>query len=150
MSDPVPPAGVLSGHVLDLDAVVHLIEGKSMYGRAVVLQSSAHGVTLLVPALAVQVLSLGPIQPRLERFLRMSMVVTGALSPDDAVAGGPYAQAIMASLRRHRPAAAADAQLPEVLVAAHAAVHAVRRGWRIVTTTPYLYEGLDVRLEILP
>ncbi|MEV7803197.1 hypothetical protein AB0O28_09660 [Microbispora sp. NPDC088329] len=149
MTDPVPPAGVLSGHVLDLDAVVHLIEGKSMYGRAVVRQSSAHGVTLLVPALAVQVLSLGPIQPRLERFLRMSMVVTGALSPGDAVEGGPYAQEIMASLRRHRPSAA-DALLPDVLVAAHAAVHATRRGWRIITATPYLYEGLDVRLEILP
>lgn len=149
MSDPVPPAGVLSGHVLDLDAVVHLIEGKSMYGRAVVRQSSAHGVTLLVPALAVQVLSLGPIQPRLERFLRMSMVVTGALSPDDAVAGGPYAQTIMSSLRRHRPDAA-DAHLPDVLVAAHAAVHAARRNWRIITATPHLYEGLDVRLEILP
>ncbi|XVQ81856.1 hypothetical protein ACQP2K_23615 [Microbispora siamensis] len=149
MTDPVPPAGVLSGHVLDLDAVVHLIEGKSMYGRAVVRQSSAHGVTLLVPALAVQVLSLGPIQPRLERFLRMSMVVTGALSPDDAVEGGPYAQAIMTSLRRHRPSAA-DALLPDVLVAAHAVVHATRRNWRIITATPYLYEGLDVRLEILP
>ena len=149
MTDPVPPAGVLSGHVLDLDAVVHLIEGKSMYGRAVVHQSSAHGVTLLVPALAVQVLSLGPVQPRLERFLRMSMVVTGALSPDDAVEGGPYAQAIMTSLRRHRPAAA-DAHLPDVLVAAHAAVHATRRNWRIITATPYLYEGLDIRLEILP
>ncbi|MEU7695411.1 hypothetical protein OHB01_28765 [Microbispora hainanensis] len=149
MTDPVPPAGVLSGHVLDLDAVVHLIEGKSMYGRAVVRQSSAHGVTLLVPALAVQVLSLGPIQPRLERFLRMSMVVTGALSPGDAVEGGPYAQTIMTSLRRHRPAAA-DALLPDVLVAAHAAVHAIRRDWRIITATPYLYEGIDVRLEILP
>jgi hypothetical protein len=134
---------------MDLDAVTHLIEGKSMYGRAVVRQSSAHGVTLLVPALAVQVLSLGPIQPRLERFLRMSMVVTGALSPGDAVDGGPYAQAIMTSLRRHLPSAA-DAHLPAVLVAAHAAVHAVRRSWRIITTAPYLYDGLDVRLEILP
>ncbi|MBP2704019.1 hypothetical protein JOL79_09385 [Microbispora sp. RL4-1S] len=149
MTDPVPPAGALSGHVLDVDAATHLVEGKSMYGRAVVRQSSAHGVTLLIPALAVQILSLGPAQPRLERFLRMSMVVTGALSPGDAVAGGPYAQAILASLRRHRPSVP-DAELAEVLVAAHAAVLAARRGWRIITTTPYLYEGLDLRIEILP
>jgi hypothetical protein len=149
VTDAVPPAGLLSGHALDLDAAVHLMEGKSVYGRELVRQCSAHGVTLLVPALAVQVLSLGPLQTRLERFQRLSTVVTAALSPADAVAGGAYAQAVMANLRRHQPGAS-DARIPEVLAAAHAVVHAVQRSWRIVTPVPYLYEGLDVRLEILP
>ncbi|MCT9934812.1 hypothetical protein N5079_31860 [Planotetraspora sp. A-T 1434] len=142
MTDAIPPTGLMSGHVLDLDAVTHLIEGKSAYGRELVRQSSAYGVTLLIPALAVQVLSLGPIAPRLERFMNMSMVVVGPLSPDDATASGPYAQ----GMTTRRP----DAQMPEVLVAAHAVVHAVQRGWRIITATPHLYEGLDVRLEVLP
>ncbi|WP_055479270.1 hypothetical protein [Sphaerimonospora mesophila] len=142
MTDAIPPAGHLSGHVLDLDALAHLIEGKSVYGRELVRQSSTYGVTLLVPALAVQVLALSPIAPRLERFLRLSVVLPGALSPGDAIASGPYAQTIRA---RHP-----DAQLPEVLVAAHAVVHATQRGWRIITATPHLYEGIDVRLEVLP
>ncbi|WP_067185254.1 hypothetical protein [Microtetraspora niveoalba] len=149
MSEAIPPAGHVSGHVLDLDALVHLIEGKSMYGREVVRQSSAYGVTLLIPPLAVQVLSLGPAAPRLERFLRMSVVVVGSLSPDDAAAAGPVATAIRANLHRHG-SGSGDSPLPDVLVAAHAVVYATRRGWRILTTTPHLYDGLDVRLEILP
>ncbi|WP_066940797.1 hypothetical protein [Microtetraspora fusca] len=149
MSDAIPPAGHVSGHVLDLDALVHLIEGKSMYGREVVRQSSTYGVTLLIPPLAVQVLSLGPAAPRLERFLRMSMVVVGALSPDDAAAATSVATTIRANLHRHRPGSGEEG-LSEVLVAAHAAVYATRRQWRILTTTPFLYDGLDVRLEILP
>ncbi|WP_433411591.1 hypothetical protein ACQP1V_23060 [Microtetraspora malaysiensis] len=149
MTEAIPPAGHVTGHVLDIDALVHLIEGKSMYGREVVRQSSAYGVTLLVPPLAVQVLSLGPAAPRLERFLRMSVAVVGALSPDDAAAAAPITTAIRANLHRNRPGSGEEG-LSEVLVAAHAAVYAARRGWRILTTTPFLYDGLDVRLEILP
>ncbi|GLX02384.1 hypothetical protein [Microtetraspora sp. NBRC 16547] len=76
--------------------------------------------------------------------------MVGALSPDDAVASGPFATTIRANLQRLTGGDQRDLSLPDVLVAAHTAVYAGQRGWRILATTPTWYGGIDVRVEVLP
>ncbi|MEU6740940.1 hypothetical protein [Streptosporangium sandarakinum] len=141
----------LTGHVLDYDALCHLLDGKSDYGREIVRQSVLRNTTLLLPALAAQcAAALRPAQT--DALLAVPVITIGALTAADVAATTRLGPALTAPSRRRPPGGERDAELIAALAAAHAVLLAESRGgWRIVTPTPHLYDGAPgVRLEILP
>ncbi|SDH34717.1 hypothetical protein SAMN05421505_114104 [Sinosporangium album] len=138
----------LTGHILDLAAVWHLLDGKSQYGREIVRQSVMRNTTLLLPALAAE--HLAAMRPeQAEGLLAVPVVTIGALTEADAVGAGRVGAQMLENLRR--VPRAVDAELPAVLAGAHAVLLSeARGGWRVITAAPSLYDGLGVRLEILP
>ncbi|MEV4183377.1 hypothetical protein [Streptosporangium canum] len=141
----------LTGHVLDLDAVHHVLDAKSDYGREIVRQSVLRNTTLLLPAVAAQCLA-GLRPQQAEALLAVPVVTVGGLPAADVLSAAQIGRKMTANLERRAPGVAAEAEIVAVLAAAHAVVLAeARGGWRIVTSTPHLYDDIaGVRLEILP
>lgn len=141
----------LTGHVLDLDAVCHLLDVRSNYGREIVRQSVLRNTTLLLPAAAAQcVTALRPEQA--EALLAVPVVTVGSLTAADVANAAGLGPKVAANLERHGTGPATGTDLVAVLAAAHAVLLAESRGgWRVVTPSPYLYDDIpDIRLEILP
>ncbi|MER7134427.1 hypothetical protein [Streptosporangium saharense] len=141
----------LTGHVLDLDAVGHLLDVRSNYGREIVRQSVLRNTTLLLPAAAAQcVTALRPEQA--EALLAVPVVTVGSLTAADVANAAGLGSKVAANLERHGTGPATGTDLVAVLAAAHAVLLAeARGGWRVVTPSPYLYDDIpDIRLEILP
>lgn len=137
----------LTGHVVDLSALVSLSNGTSAYVREVMRQCVVYSITLLVPASAAQYL--GTFHAKAGRLLDVSVLLVAPLSGKDVTAAIGIANAMDTNAQLH-PARMEEPTL-QVLVAAHAAHLARARGWRLMTSTPHLYDGIDdVRVEILP
>ncbi|MEV7908612.1 hypothetical protein [Streptomyces anulatus] len=141
----------LTGHVLDLDAVHHLLDLKSNYGREIVRQSVLRNTTLLLPATAAQCVA-GFRPHQAEALLSVPVVTIGSLAATDATHAARLGPKMAANLERHAPGPVTGTELVAILAAAHAVVLAeARGGWRIITSAPHLYDDIpDVRLEILP
>ncbi|GAA4228259.1 hypothetical protein FHR32_007465 [Streptosporangium album] len=141
----------LTGHVLDLDAIYHVLDAKSDYGREIVRQSVLRNTTLLLPAVAAQCMT--GLRPRqADALLAVPVVTIGGLPAADVPGTAQLSRKMAAGLERHARGVSTQSELVAVLAAAHAVVLAeARGGWRIVTSTPHLYDEISgVRLEILP
>ncbi|WP_326644480.1 hypothetical protein OG884_10390 [Streptosporangium sp. NBC_01755] len=146
-----PGDGGLTGHVLDLDAIHHLLDAKSNYGREIVRQSVLRNTTLLLPAVAAQCVA-GFRPHQAEALFSVPVVTIGGLPVADVLSAAQLGPKMWANLEQHAPGRLAGAEVGAVLAAAHAVILAeARGGWRIITSAPHLYYGIpDVRLEILP
>uniref|UniRef100_UPI003F493493 hypothetical protein n=1 Tax=Nonomuraea sp. CA-251285 TaxID=3240002 RepID=UPI003F493493 len=142
-----PPG--LTGHVLDLSALLSLAKGESLYAREVARQAVVYGITLLVPATAAQYLR-AYHRKQGARLLDLSVVLVSPLGLATVAAATPYTDRLDANTQRH--AVAVDDREPRlsVLIAAHAVLLSKDRNWRLMTSLPHLYDGLGVRTEILP
>ncbi|WP_449065943.1 hypothetical protein [Planomonospora algeriensis] len=141
----------LTGHVLDLDAIYHVLDAKSDYGREIVRQSVLRNTTLLLPAVAAQCTAV--FRPQQAGALFAVPVVTiGALSAADVMNAGQIGVTVTINSERQTPALGMESGIAAILSAAHAVLLAeARGGWRIITPSPHLYDGIaGVRLEILP
>lgn len=139
----------LTGHVVDLSALLSIAAGRSAYAREVMRQCVVYGITLLVPASAAQYL--GSFHTKAGRLLDVSVLLVAPLGRQDVTATISVAGALDANAQM-RPGPDDNAeQTLSVMVAAHALRLARTRGWRLMTATPHLYSGFDdVRIEILP
>ncbi|GAA2417463.1 hypothetical protein GCM10010404_90030 [Nonomuraea africana] len=139
----------LSGHVLDLSALTHLAAGESLYGREVVRQAAVYGVTLLVPVLAAQYLA-AYHAGKGSALLNLSIILIAPFDSVHLAVTTPFTETLDRNARRLSTDLTERERVLTVLVAAHAIHLSQSRGWRLLTATPSLYEGIDVRTEILP
>ncbi|WP_371783122.1 hypothetical protein [Streptosporangium subroseum] len=141
----------LTGHVLDLDAIYHLLDARSNYGREIVRQSVLRNTTLLLPAVAAQCVA--GFRPRqAETLFLVPVVAIGGLSAAEVTNAARFGSKMAANLEQYTPGLAMKSEIVTILAAAHAVLLAeARGGWRIITSVPHLYDDIsDVRLEILP
>jgi hypothetical protein len=141
----------LTGHVLDLDAIYHLLDAKSSYGREIVRQSVLRNTTLLLPAVAAQCVA-GFRPHQAEALFSVPVVTIGGLPATEVTNAARLGPKMAANLEPHMPGLAMKSEVVSILAAAHAVILAEARGcWRIITSAPHLYDDIsDVRLEILP
>jgi hypothetical protein len=132
---------VIGGRVLDPTAVAAIVSGTSDYADALLAVANDLGITLGLPATALQPAwaNCPPAdRPWLDQLPDAAMVVVLDLDQETAKDAGLLA---------------AGARMPEVhLAASHAALTGIRRGWPVVTRRPDVIQALSgaVTTETMP
>jgi hypothetical protein len=133
---------VIGGRVLDATAIGDIVIGRTVYGGAFVRAAQQVGITLVLPAVALQEAWAACLEkdwPFVELLLALPVTV---VDPLDASAAERSALLGRATTARHAASAAFDAS------AAHSVLVARDRGWPVLTADVRRIRALDATLPV--